>query len=447
MKKPTYLFIILGALLIAALACNLPIQSRAVGEIDQDESIELTVAAEVEAGEEHPVIQPPPETEAPPTQTPTITETPTVTPTFTPSIPMASVSQNTNCRTGPGTEYDLVYIFMVGDEAEIVARSSVPNYVIVEVPDGSGRECWLWMQYGSQTGDTSGLPEETPPPTPTPKATPTPELDFKLTFDSVADCFGSAAVFVKITNTGGVTLESFNYTATNQDTSQTVSNTVEVFSPSATCVTLSPKQVLNPGEYGFMAAGFTPPIGGHTIKFTIKVCAGSGASEPCRTKYIAAAIPNVSDVHAKENFAPVDSIEVLQLLSELPITSWSYIDPNREGRHIGPMAQDFHQIFGVGESDEYINSVDSYGVALAAIQALSEITEGQADRITTLETSNRALQDQNEALIERLDALEAQEVQKTRLSWALLIVVPSTGLCLVLWFRRKSSDASCEEDL
>jgi hypothetical protein len=440
MKKYLPFSMILCALLLAALACNLPILSRATGEIDQDEAIELTVAAELQSGAEKPEIKPPLQTESPPTQTPTITETPTVTPTFTPSIPMASVSQNTNCRTGPGTEYDLVYIFMVGDEAEIIARSSVPNYVIVEVPDGSGRECWLWMQYGEQTGETSGLPEETPPPTPTPAATPTPELDFKLTFDSVNDCFGSAAVFVKITNTGGIKLESYHYTATNQDTSQTVSHTGELFSPSATCATLSPKETLNPGEYGFMAAGFTPPVAGHTIQFTIKVCAGSGASEPCRTKNVVAAIPNVSDVHAKENFAPVDSIEVLHLLSELPITTWTYIDPDREGRHIGPMAQDFNELFEVGEDEEYINSVDSYGVALAAIQALSDISAEQTERIALLEEQNQTLQAHNENLSAQVMTLEARGDQLFTVQWTLIaiLVLACVSSAVLLWRRSGS---------
>jgi hypothetical protein len=62
---------------------------------------------------------------------------------------------------------------------------------------------------------------------------------------------------------------------------------------------------------------------------------------------------------------------VLSRLRALPIYYWSY--RNRlDVRHIGPMAQDFYQRFGVGDSPRYIYTVDALGVALAAIQALAE---------------------------------------------------------------------------
>ncbi len=39
-----------------------------------------------------------------------------------------------------------------------------------------------------------------------------------------------------------------------------------------------------------------------------------------------------------------------------------------EVRHVGPMAQDFHAAFGLGDSDKSIGMQDIEGVALAAIQ-------------------------------------------------------------------------------
>jgi hypothetical protein len=108
-----------------------------------------------------------------PSSTPFPTDTPTITPTFTPTVPMVTVSQNTNCRTGPGVVYDLIGGLLVGEEAVVVGKYTAGNYWIINNPDSSGT-CWLWGQYATVSGNTAGLPEYTPPPTPTPTFTPTP---------------------------------------------------------------------------------------------------------------------------------------------------------------------------------------------------------------------------------------------------------------------------------
>ena len=60
-------------------------------------------------------------------------------------------------------------------------------------------------------------------------------------------------------------------------------------------------------------------------------------------------------------------------------------------RHLGPMAQDFHASFGLGNDDRTYHSVDAHGVALAAIQALERVVKQQEQRIERLERENRAL--------------------------------------------------------
>jgi hypothetical protein len=76
-----------------------------------------------------------------------------------------------------------------------------------------------------------------------------------------------------------------------------------------------------------------------------------------------------SDRAAKRDFSTVDGDLVLARLSRLPITEWSYrAEPGV--RHVGPMAQDFKESFGLGGDDRLIHGVDASGVALAAIQAL-----------------------------------------------------------------------------
>lgn len=79
---------------------------------------------------------------------------------------------------------------------------------------------------------------------------------------------------------------------------------------------------------------------------------------------------SLSDRDAKESLSPVDGAELLERLASVPITTWKYKSQDERIRHIGPMAQDFHAAFGVGEDERHITSIDADGVALAAIQEL-----------------------------------------------------------------------------
>ena len=76
-----------------------------------------------------------------------------------------------------------------------------------------------------------------------------------------------------------------------------------------------------------------------------------------------------SDRNAKHDITPVDGDAVLERLADLPVARWRY-DAAPESAHMGPMAQDFHAAFGLGDSDRRIATVDANGVMMAAIQAL-----------------------------------------------------------------------------
>jgi len=68
---------------------------------------------------------------------------------------------------------------------------------------------------------------------------------------------------------------------------------------------------------------------------------------------------------------------------------------------MGPTAQDFHAAFGLGEDDRHIATVDRRGVALAAIQGLSEELKARDAKIQALEVRleklERALGEPNQA--------------------------------------------------
>ena len=83
-----------------------------------------------------------------------------------------------------------------------------------------------------------------------------------------------------------------------------------------------------------------------------------------------------SDRNAKEHFTPLNPQSVLAKVAALPITEWNYKSDNADDKHIGPVAQDFHQAFGLnGTDDRHISAVDESGVALSAIQGLNQEME------------------------------------------------------------------------
>lgn len=101
---------------------------------------------------------------------------------------------------------------------------------------------------------------------------------------------------------------------------------------------------------------------------------------------------SLSDRALKANVVPVDGNQILLLLAEIPITTWNYIGQDRSVRHIGPMAQDFHAVFGVGENDRHISTIDADGVALAAIQGLYRLVQEKDAQIAALEARVTALE-------------------------------------------------------
>jgi hypothetical protein len=101
-----------------------------------------------------------------------------------------------------------------------------------------------------------------------------------------------------------------------------------------------------------------------------------------------------SDRNAKRDFEQVDGDRILDQVSRLPVSEWSYkADPSV--RHVGPMAQDFRASFGLGHDDRTIDAVDEIGVTLTAVQALNR-------RVDALEREELELREDNARLREEL---------------------------------------------
>lgn len=123
---------------------------------------------------------------------------------------------------------------------------------------------------------------------------------------------------------------------------------------------------------------------------------------------IAGNLTELSDVNAKHRFEDIDTAAVLENLRQLPLSTWSYRDDPDSVRHLGPTAQEFEKIFGLGNGDPtHISGMDVRGVALAAIQELAQRSEAKEHEMNDLRRSLSEVQALNEALLRRVEALEA----------------------------------------
>jgi hypothetical protein len=117
---------------------------------------------------------------------------------------------------------------------------------------------------------------------------------------------------------------------------------------------------------------------------------------------------NVSDRNLKENFVDVSGEDVLAKLRDVPVSRWNYRDDETKRAYMGPMAQDWHRAFALGDSVS-INTMDLDGVSLAAIRALDERTtelRKRSQEVDQLRIEVSTLRDQNARLEARLKAIE-----------------------------------------
>jgi hypothetical protein len=149
-------------LLAAILACNLPVE-----QVPPPSDVQTAAALTVQA-----VIVAPSSAAASPSATsgtPALTGTPaqTTTVTATYSVPMLTVRESTNCRTGPGEAYQIVFTYLSGKKLEIVGRYDPGNFWLVKSKESPTGTCWLWGEYVDVTGSYWAVASVTPPPTAT----------------------------------------------------------------------------------------------------------------------------------------------------------------------------------------------------------------------------------------------------------------------------------------
>lgn len=153
------LLLLISGLLASVLACNFAIPGGIAPPVGIGAPSDTPPATATNTPE-------------PPTETPSPepSETPTPTVTLSPTLepPRGQLTENTNCRTGPLSIYDLISTYLAGKTLDILGRNAEQTYWYVSDPMEPGTQCWLWGRYVQASGALNTVPVFTPPPTPTP---------------------------------------------------------------------------------------------------------------------------------------------------------------------------------------------------------------------------------------------------------------------------------------
>jgi uncharacterized protein YgiM (DUF1202 family) len=212
--------------------------------------------------------------------------TPSLTVSPTSGKAMVSVSNATNCRSGPGTVYDWLGALNPGQEVEILGKDPSNSSYYIKNPTNSSGFCWIWNTYATVTGDMAAVPVYTPMPTPTPAKTSTPTLvpaDFTVVFEELTVC-GNYYFEFRITNTGSLIWQSYEATVNDTVASVYAYGSKSDFIDYTGCAETLVQHDLAPGETGRASAGPINNPTGHLINAIIKLCSLDGSGGTCISK-------------------------------------------------------------------------------------------------------------------------------------------------------------------
>ncbi len=167
MKSPKFALAV-PVLIAAVLACNFPSREQVPPPSEAQTAAALTVQALLTTPEPSATK---PQAVIAVTASPTVTaaNTATITPTF--STPMLTIKEQTNCRTGPGQDYEIVFTYLPKKQLTILGRYDPGNFWLVKSDESPTGQCWLWGEYAEVSGSYWAVSSVTPPPTHT-KAPP-----------------------------------------------------------------------------------------------------------------------------------------------------------------------------------------------------------------------------------------------------------------------------------
>lgn len=275
-KYPVLIFISILILVISTLSCSLPFKVVWTWNAEENEKTaqantaiaELLITKEPKIDEdsddEGDVTSP--TEEGPPVETPSLTPSPTTTVTPEPEVLTAEITMNTNCRLGPKDVFELIHIFIAGDQVDLLGKNQNESFWFVKDQNEKGYDCWLWNEYATTEGNTDLLPVFTPPPE------PAPIMNFVVAYKNTT---GETVVAVYVRNSGNVALQSYSTTFKDTITAESLVISGNKFGNAAK---------VSVGNQGIVTSpAFSASTIGHQINVTVKACSQDGISGKCYT--------------------------------------------------------------------------------------------------------------------------------------------------------------------
>ena len=111
----------------------------------------------------------------------------------------------------------------------------------------------------------------------------------------------------------------------------------------------------------------------------------------------------VSDSTKKRDIRLLDTQDILDRFSSLPLKRWEYKSEDQGIEHIGPMAQDFWNSFHLGSDSLGIATIDADGVMMAVVQELAKQNGELLNQLTALR-----------AHVQMLEAAQQQGINKEK---------------------------------
>ena len=152
MKRPIYLLLTACVFLSS---CNMPASGESSPDVATAAAltVEAALSNNPNSNGQSPLASPTADSES---------DLATQTVSTSTGNPLASFEDVTNCRTGPGVNYERITQIQPGLAVEIVGFYP-PNYWIVSTDAGP---CWVAGEFVTPSGDYATVPTVTAPPTP-----------------------------------------------------------------------------------------------------------------------------------------------------------------------------------------------------------------------------------------------------------------------------------------
>lgn len=218
-----------------------------------------------------------------PTSIETLKPSATVVPTSTPTqAPQISVNENTNCRSGPGVDFLFQGVLRVGEVADVIGRSTLPDYWYVTSTQLPEVGCWLWGEFAQVEGDIEVLPVYTPAPS------PTPQVGFDVYVKSFIDCGYTQYVVFAVKNAGSERIWSGYVEVQDLGTGGTLYTARERHPFAASVEPACPPDHGNelwPGETRYIHAPIASEKSDISAVGIITLCTADHQGGTCLTKY------------------------------------------------------------------------------------------------------------------------------------------------------------------